>query len=87
MGTIVKVTKTSNFGRCSGGNRAQRLFDGASAKNEPQMKAPRVAPLEGASTSTVAPVDVAHTYGTRHTWRHVSMHVVKFIFKRKKEGE
>ncbi|MBU4075712.1 MAG: cytochrome P450 [Euryarchaeota archaeon] len=31
---------------------------------EPQMKAPRVAPLEGASTSTVAPVDVAHTYGS-----------------------
>ncbi|GFO97866.1 hypothetical protein ig2599ANME_2077 [groundwater metagenome] len=50
MGTIVKVTKTSNFGRCSGGNRAQRSFDGASAKNEPQMKTPRVTPLEGAST-------------------------------------
>ncbi len=41
---------------------------------EPQIKAPRVAPLEGASTSTVAPVDVAHTYGPRHTWRYVSMH-------------
>jgi hypothetical protein len=41
---------------------------------EPQIKAPRVAPLEGASTSTVAPVDVAHTYGFRHTWRNVSMH-------------
>lgn len=39
MGTIVKVTKTSNFGRCSGGNRAQRSFDGTSAKNEPQIKA------------------------------------------------
>jgi len=38
------------------------------------MKAPRVAPLGGASTSTVAPVDVAHTYGSRHTWRDVSMH-------------
>ncbi len=43
-------------------------------QKEPQMKAPRVAPLEGASTSTVAPVDVAHTYGSRHTWRDVSMH-------------
>ncbi len=50
MGTIVKVTKTSNFGRCSGGNRAQRSFDGASEKNEPHMKAPRVMPLEGVST-------------------------------------
>ncbi len=43
-------------------------------EKEPQIKAPRVAPLEGASTSTVAPVDVAHTYGSRHTWRNVSMH-------------
>ena len=33
-------------------------------RNKPQMKTPRVAPLEGASTSTVAPVDVAHTYGS-----------------------
>ncbi|MBU4221638.1 MAG: hypothetical protein KKA10_08470, partial [Euryarchaeota archaeon] len=31
---------------------------------KPQIKVPRVAPLEGASTSTVAPVDVAHTYGS-----------------------
>ncbi len=28
------------------------------------MKAPRVTPLEGVYTSTVAPVDVAHTYGS-----------------------
>ncbi len=28
----------------------------------------RVAPRKGAHTSTVAPVDVAHTYGLRHTW-------------------
>ncbi len=41
---------------------------------KPQIKAPRVAPLGGASTSTVAPVDVAHTYGSHHTWRDVSMH-------------
>ncbi len=45
-----------------------------SIRKEPQIKAPRVAPLEGAFTSTVAPVDVAHTYGSRHTWRDVSMH-------------
>ncbi|MCZ7356148.1 MAG: hypothetical protein O8C66_00195 [Candidatus Methanoperedens sp.] len=31
---------------------------------KPQMKAPRVTPLEGVSTSTVAPFDVAHTYGS-----------------------
>jgi hypothetical protein len=43
-------------------------------KLKPQIKAPRVAPLEGSSTSTVAPVDVAHTYGYRHMWRYVSMH-------------
>ena len=42
--------------------------------DKPRIKAPRVAPLEGASTSAVAPVDVAHTYGSRHTWRNVSMH-------------
>ena len=27
-----------------------------------------------ASASTVAPVDVAHTYGSRHTWRSVFYH-------------
>ena len=32
--------------------------------SEPQMKAPRVTHLEGVYTSTVAPVDVAHTYGS-----------------------
>ncbi|GFO96140.1 hypothetical protein ig2599ANME_0327 [groundwater metagenome] len=32
------------------------------------MKAPRVTPLEDVYTSTGAPVDVAHTYGSRHTW-------------------
>ncbi len=47
-------------------------------EKKPQIKAPRVAPLEGASTSTVAPVDVAQpsrrlTPCTRmpahwHTW-------------------
>ena len=31
---------------------------------KPQMKAPRVTPLEGVYTSTVAPVDVAYTYGS-----------------------
>jgi hypothetical protein len=33
-------------------------------KTEPQMKAPRVAPLEDASTSTVTPVDCVHTYAS-----------------------
>jgi hypothetical protein len=28
-----------------------------------------------ASASTVAPVDVAHTYGSRHTWRSAFHHV------------
>ncbi len=28
------------------------------------------------SASTVAPVDVAHTYGSRHTWRSVSYRTV-----------
>jgi hypothetical protein len=32
--------------------------------HEPQIMAPRVTPLEGVSTSTVTPVDVAHTYGS-----------------------
>jgi hypothetical protein len=31
---------------------------------DPQIKAFKVTPLEGVSTSTVAPVDVAHTYGS-----------------------
>ena len=31
---------------------------------KPQIMAPRVTPLEGVYTSTVAPVDVAHTYGS-----------------------
>lgn len=31
-------------------------------KMERQIKAPRVMPLEGVSTSTVAPFDVADTY-------------------------
>ncbi len=35
-----------------------------SEENEPQIKAPRVTPLEGVSTSTVAPVEVAHTYSS-----------------------
>ncbi len=55
--------------------RKTAIFDD---DKKPQMKAPRVAPLEGASTSTVAPVDVAQpsrrlTPCTRmpahwHTW-------------------
>ena len=35
-----------------------------SSENKSQMITPRVTPLEGVSTSTVAPVDVAHTYGS-----------------------
>ena len=30
----------------------------------PQLKAPRVTPLEGVSTSTVTPVDCVHTYAS-----------------------
>jgi hypothetical protein len=33
-------------------------------KKEPQIKAPRVTPLEGVSTSTVTPVDCVHTYAS-----------------------
>jgi hypothetical protein len=33
-------------------------------KNKPQIKVPRVTPLEGVSTSTVTPVDCVHTYAS-----------------------
>ncbi len=39
-----------------------------SKNHEPQMKAPRVTPLEGVYTSTVTSVDAVHTYASGHTW-------------------
>ncbi|VVB97271.1 Uncharacterised protein [uncultured archaeon] len=42
----------------------KNLMNPYKTKNKPQIKAPRVTPLSGVSTSTVAPVDVAHTYGS-----------------------
>ncbi|MDO9098467.1 MAG: hypothetical protein Q7U60_10145 [Candidatus Methanoperedens sp.] len=37
-------------------------------ENEPQIKAPRVTPLEGVSTSTVTPVDCVHTYASARAY-------------------
>jgi hypothetical protein len=39
-------------------------YYGVCDEKEPQIKAPRVAPLEGVSTSTVTPVDCVHTYAS-----------------------
>ncbi len=43
-----------------------------------QIKAPRVMPLEGVSTSTVAPVDVAHTYASTLAYVDTESRTVRF---------